>query len=40
LHLFVLADPRTRSLEQAESFVAEWLGDPRNESMARLFGVT
>jgi len=35
----LLADPRTRSLEQAEGLLDEWLADPRNERVARLFGV-
>ena len=34
----LLADPRTRSLEQAEGLLAEWLADPRSERVARLFG--
>ena len=38
LLLYLLHDPRTRSLDQAESLIAEWLGDPRNELMARTFG--
>jgi len=37
--LYLLQDQRTRSLEQAESLLDEWLADPRNERMARLFGV-
>jgi len=36
--LYLLQDQRTRSLEQAESLLDEWLADPRNERMARLFG--
>ena len=32
----LLADPRTRSLEQAEGLLAEWLADPRNERVARI----
>jgi alpha-galactosidase len=34
---YLLHDPRTRSLEQAENLIREWLADPRNEAMARLF---
>ncbi len=33
----LLADPRTRSLGQAESLLDEWFADPRNERIARLF---
>jgi alpha-galactosidase/6-phospho-beta-glucosidase family protein len=36
--LYLLQDQRTRSLEQAEALLDEWLADPRNERMARLFG--
>ena len=36
---YLLYDQRTRSLEQAEALLEEWLCDPRNESMARLFRV-
>ena len=38
LLLYLLRDHRTRSLEQAEGLLAEWLADARNERMARLFG--
>ena len=38
LLVYLLEDPRTRSLEQAEGLLAEWLADPRNEDVARLFG--
>jgi alpha-galactosidase/6-phospho-beta-glucosidase family protein len=38
LLLYLLQDHRTRSLEQAEAFLDEWLTDPRNERMAQLFG--
>jgi len=37
LLLELLYDQRTRSLEQAEGLLDEWLSDPRNEAMARLF---
>jgi alpha-galactosidase len=37
LLLYLLDDPRTRSLEQAEVLLDEWLADPRNERLARLF---
>ncbi len=33
----LLFEPRTRSLEQAEKAVADWLGDPRNTTVARRF---
>ena len=36
--LYLLEDHRTRSLEQAEGLLDEWLADPRNERVARLFG--
>jgi len=36
--LYLLQDQRTRSLGQAEALLDEWLADPRNERMARLFG--
>ncbi len=36
--LFLLADQRTRSLEQAEGLLKEWLADPRNTEMADWFG--
>ena len=39
LLLFLLRDQRTRSLEQAEALLNEWLADPRNERVARVFGV-
>ncbi|RAV10897.1 alpha-glucosidase/alpha-galactosidase [Paenibacillus contaminans] len=35
---FLLYDPRTRTIEQAEGLLNEWLGDPRNEGLARHFG--
>jgi alpha-galactosidase len=38
LLLYLLQDHRTRSLGQAEALLDEWLTDPRNEHMARLFG--
>ncbi len=38
LLLFLLHDHRTRNLEQAEAFLEEWLGDPRNVELARWFG--
>lgn len=34
---FLLMDHRTRSLEQAEGYIREWLADPRNEALARVF---
>jgi alpha-galactosidase len=34
---YLLFEPRTRTLEQAEETVAEWLGDPRNAAVARRF---
>jgi alpha-galactosidase len=34
---YVLNDPRTRSLEQAERMLSEWLGHPKNADMAKLF---
>jgi len=37
LLLCLLGDHRTRSLEQAEALLDEWLRDPRNERMARFF---
>jgi alpha-galactosidase len=37
--LYLLQDQRTRSLGLAEALLDEWLADPRNERMARLFGV-
>lgn len=39
LLLYLLEDPRTQSLEQAQSLVDEWLAEPRNQDLARLFGV-
>lgn len=38
LLLYLLEDHRTRSLEQADVLLNEWLADPRNERMACLFG--
>ena len=35
---YLLEDQRTRSLDQAEALLEEWLADPRNERVARLFG--
>lgn len=35
---YLLYDPRTRSLGQAERLAAEWLADPRNGRLASLFG--
>jgi alpha-galactosidase len=40
LLLYLLNDHRTRSLEQAESLLDEWLADERNARVARLFGAT
>ena len=40
LLLYVLGDPRTASLEQANALLDEWLSDPRNERLALLFGKT
>ena len=37
LLLMLLADQRTRSLEQAEGLIDAWLADPRNEAMAQVF---
>jgi alpha-galactosidase len=37
LLLYLLDDPRTRSLEQAEALLDEWLAEPRNERLACLF---
>ena len=34
LLVYLLEDPRTRRLEQAESLLAEWLADPRNTRLA------
>ena len=39
LLLYLLRDQRTRSLGQAEPLLDEWLADPRNERLARLFGM-
>lgn len=39
LLLYLLEDPRTQSLEQAQSLLDEWLAEPRNQDLARLFGV-
>lgn len=36
LLLYLLEDPRTRSLAQAELLLEEWLADPRNERVIRL----
>ena len=35
----LLNDPRTRSLDQAEGLLEEWLSEPRNVSLARQFRV-
>ena len=35
----LLNDPRTRSLDQAEDLLEEWLSEPRNVSLARQFRV-
>jgi alpha-galactosidase/6-phospho-beta-glucosidase family protein len=37
LLLDLLSDHRTKSLEQAEGLLDEWLVDPRNERIARIF---
>jgi len=37
LLLYLLEDPRTRRLEQAEALLAEWLADPRCKSVAEWF---
>jgi alpha-galactosidase len=34
---YLLVDPRTQTLEQAESLLDEWLADSRNERVATLF---
>ena len=34
---FLLNDPHTRSLEQAEGLLAEWLAEPRNTELAQWF---
>ena len=39
LLLFLLQDQRSHSLEQAEGLLKEWLAEPRNEPLARHFGV-
>ena len=39
LLVYLLEDPRTRSLDQAEALLTEWLADPRNGRVARRFGV-
>jgi len=38
LLLYLLEDHRTRSLEQAETLLDQWLSDARNEHVGRLFG--
>jgi alpha-galactosidase len=38
LLVYLLEDPRTQRLDQAESLLGEWLADPRNADVARLFG--
>lgn len=35
----LLADQRTRSLEQAEAYLKEWLHHPMNKDMQELFGI-
>ena len=35
---FLLADPRTTSLEQAEKLIERWLAEPNNQAVARRFG--
>ena len=40
LLLYLLDDPRTRSLDQAEALIEEWLADPRNDRLARIFSST
>jgi alpha-galactosidase len=40
LLLYFLEDQRTKSLEQAESLLNEWLAEPGNERLANLFAVT
>ncbi len=35
---YLLYDQRTKSLEQAEGLIDEWLADPRNRRVARQFG--
>ena len=39
LKLHVLGDARTRSLNQAENLIVEWLADPYNVDMARYFDI-
>jgi alpha-galactosidase len=39
LLLYLLQDQKSRSLEQAEGLLDEWLAEPRNEALARLFKV-
>lgn len=36
---FLLHDQRTRTLEQAQGLLDEWFADPRNEKLARRFGI-
>jgi alpha-galactosidase len=38
LLLYLLGDPRTTSLDQADALLGEWLSDPRNERVAQLLG--
>lgn len=38
LLLYLLDDPRTRTLEQAETLIDEWLDDSRNQKIAQIFG--
>jgi alpha-galactosidase/6-phospho-beta-glucosidase family protein len=38
--LYLLNDQRTRSLEQAEALLKEWLRDERNGRIARIFGIS
>ena len=38
LLIYLLEDPRTRSLGQAEKLLDEWMADPRAERLTRLFG--
>ncbi len=37
LLLYLLENQQSRSLEQAEGLMTEWLADPRNQAMAQLF---
>ena len=39
LLLYLLNDPRTRNLEQAEALLDEWLGDERNWYVRRRLGL-